>query len=116
MHPIQWMGITFRSQGHLNWFLVCMFIFGITVLAFLIELYLNRKERKSYFVVIGVWQFFGICYVVHSCCAILVTNFGKVNGPIYSTDCIWFNGVVAVIYFLAAIISKTLLVRKQLYT
>lgn len=32
------------------------------------------------------------------CMAICKTNWGRNNGPVYSIDCIWFNGLLLCVY------------------
>lgn len=97
MEAVALFGITFRSGYHLSWFLITMTLFGASVVCSVICLW-----QRCYSWPIEIWFFLGIMSLGTSLSAITVTHFGVINGPIWSMDCIWYNGLLAGIYFSCA--------------
>lgn len=97
MEAVEFLGITFRSSYHMQWFVMTMIIFGASWVLFGICL-----VCKCYGAPVIIWGILGIMSLSASMGAITKTKWGTVNGPVYSVDCIWYNGLLMVIYFSSA--------------
>jgi hypothetical protein len=87
--PVEFLGIVFRSSQHMVW--------GVgTVLVTLVLIVLTTFFKKPKVFFFG--GSFG--YLAVAISAVIVTKWGTVNGPTYSVDCIWFNLLICVIYWL----------------
>lgn len=105
MEEIKFSGIKFRSYSHLSWFLLSLLAFLISWLWYMVtENSLPHYSRM-------LW----LCFLLfHSGTAIgaiisVLTNCIKrlpVNGIIYSIDCIWFNGLLSIVYCLQMTLIK----------
>ena len=93
---LEFIGIEFRSLGHLYWFIGTCSLFASSVLSVLV---LILWKRLSKFIVSLVFSFAGGHFAVAVMTAVM-TEWGTKNGLVYSGDCIWFNGMAACAYVL----------------
>jgi hypothetical protein len=82
--------LTFRSQEHLKWFIMSMFVF----FGSLYVLSIAHDDVPVFF----LFRFCTITYAVVSLFAFVVTEGGKINGDVFSVDCIWFNALMSSVY------------------
>lgn len=94
MSSPKFLGITFRSANHMYWFRLNIIMLGACIIISAILVFL-----KVWSLAIPILIAFGTTSALTAITAIIVTRFGKENGPYYSKDCIWFNGLLAGIYF-----------------
>ncbi|MBI1957046.1 MAG: hypothetical protein HYS44_01130 [Candidatus Niyogibacteria bacterium] len=97
MEPIKLFGIVFRSSSHMLWFIMTMVLLGestvVSVICVRIKLYIGPAI---------LFSFLGILSLTISIAAVGVTEWGTINGPKWSADCIWYNALLAGLYFSAA--------------
>lgn len=97
MEAVEFLGITFRSSYHVDWFIMTMTLFGASLLWSVICLLQRCYEGP-----VMIWFLLGIVSLATFMSAISQTKFGTINGPVWSVDCIWYNGLLAGIYFFCA--------------
>jgi|SRR3989338_1155570 len=97
MEPVEFFGIIFRSADHMAWFITTM-----SVLAISFALFIVFMREKMYLGPVVVWGLLGSLSSLTSLGAISKTKWGTINGPVWSADCIWYNGTLAGIYFFGA--------------
>jgi hypothetical protein len=94
---IMFVGINFHSKSHLYWFGYSMFLLAICISVLLPGLIINeRNVMKTAFDLLSVNMCFHFWTVVM---AVYFVKIMKVKGGAFSEDCIWFNSLMAVIYF-----------------
>jgi len=103
----EFLGITFRSSDHMQWFQMSM---GLAIINFsgLVFRYATRHSSNPFFskiTVLLVILMVGIIlsHVMTSGVAVLnalvsVVQHQNPNGPVFSIDCIWFNALMAGTY------------------
>lgn len=92
--------IKFRSYEHLRWFVINTSLLSVTVAILLLNQIFGISLDPVLVIITSV--FMGLIYMIISVCsAIVVIKLG--NGPIFSVDCIWFNGVISLIYFVICV-------------
>lgn len=79
------MGIKFRRESHFRYF-----VFSLMFLASCAFMSVNYNDRIW---LIAARGFFSVNVVA----AIFATRFGKINTELYSRDCIWWNGLLAIV-------------------
>jgi hypothetical protein len=87
----------------MHWFAISMCLLG-TYLVLLAVPYVLRFRRRRVPVPFGPLTFHGFTAVS----AVFVTKLGTVNGPVYSVDCIWFNGLMVLVYLIVWRIARRL--------
>jgi hypothetical protein len=85
----------------MHWFVGTMTVLAISAIYSLVCI----TRRKTHKPLTYLWVSLGTSSVVTSAEAVAMTNFGTVNGPVYSVDCIWYNAVLAVICFAVAAVD-----------
>ncbi len=99
MESPEWLGITFRSVSHLRWFIGSMLIFFFST-AFLLSGLCFTRDRLSFIKKFnGMWWALSFSYISMALMAVFCTLMWG-NGSVVSKDCIWFNGIMALIYYL----------------
>lgn len=84
--------VNFRNASHEEWFYFTVCLFLITLL-----IYVCSKMRALFLIL--------VCpYAMNSLGALIVVVSNKPS-KVYSVDCIWFNGVVAMLYLMIYVIS-----------
>lgn len=104
MEAVEFLGISFRSEQHLGWFVFSMLIFFISTAT----VFISRVND-------GRFKLFLVLFLYHclvSFIAIIITNFGAINSKSVSVDCIWFNGLMAVLYLFLFSLKKFLQKRR----
>ena len=91
-NEIIFLGIAFRSAGHLTWFLLSMFCL-FKALIFVMQFIFSKKAS------IPMWLYY-LCFWhgLTSLMAVGATKGGKICVDGFSPDCIWFNGMMCGIY------------------
>lgn len=97
---VEWLDIVFRSPDHLIWFKMSLILFAGGFIAFLINFW---KPRSSWHKLPGSLAFF---HLTASFLAIIHTQGGTINGPVYSVDCIWFNALMGAIHTVLFLVAK----------
>lgn len=97
METVEFLGITFRSSGHLGYFLMNCFV----LLLFMVIGLFSRRFLEI------VLPAMSLSYVFSSFIALVFTKGKNVVGP-YSPDCVWFNALMAIIFFLFFVSVKLL--------
>lgn len=103
INPVEFLGITFRSANHLWRFLLTAFVLVMATavgIAMIIE--------KSFYAAAVFWSLLGCIFILVSVDAIQKTNWGAVNGSVYSVDCIWYNALLAGICFSGVVLCLRL--------
>ena len=125
MNSIEFFGIVFRSEQHLHWFFLTLIVFAVVVILLAVFYVIASSAEMEYQ---GKWMQFSVelcfafCFssLFTTTAAILIAaaNFLRhmpVNGPVWSLDCIWFNALVAMIYFCLGKFLQRRLPRSSLY-
>ncbi len=95
MHPVEFLGIVFRSPQHLGWFTMSMTVFAAMVGVLILCRILRTGPAETLLVYAGGM----LCgHTLVALSAVIHTRFGELNGPVYSVDCIWFNTAMALAY------------------
>ncbi|MBI2121681.1 MAG: hypothetical protein HYT98_01030 [Candidatus Sungbacteria bacterium] len=96
---------TFRSADHLGWF-----ILSFILLFFCVGTYFTayartaKQKRRPCFIFVPLvfllfaFMCFGVSYDAYRTVVIL-----NQTQPVYSIDCVWFNAILAGVYFLITI-------------
>lgn len=93
--------IRFRDKHHEHWFLITMFALMISIVIDM-TLWLTMRERSVSFP-----KSMMAMHAATGTTAFLRTKLqGKVESGAYSVDCIWFNYLMAALYFLEFVSSK----------
>lgn len=100
LEQVTFWGLSFRSASHMHWFQMSVVVFALSVLSLLVWFFFFRKSNDFLICPFVMWQLGFAIHVLQPPIALIVTRGGTVNGPIYSVDCIWFNALMACIYFL----------------
>lgn len=98
MGTIEFLGITFRSAQHLEWFILTLVTLGANIY-FIAVCWVSGKRYTMPLAFCAISGGFSLFY---SILAAIITDFGAVSGPIWSGDCIWYNALLSVIYILGA--------------
>ena len=107
MESVEFIGITFRHAGHLGWFQISMFILLLTM--FVISVGIYKKKYSEIYTILKAWlMFMGFFHSIISILAIFLTNFGAITCGDLSSDCIWFNALMAGIYVALNLIIRYL--------
>ncbi len=85
LKPVRSFGIKFRNHGHRNWF-----VLSVLFITFCVLMSISKYER---FWLVWGRGFFSINVVL----AIIATRFGQKTTELHSQDCIWWNGLLAVV-------------------
>ena len=97
MEPVEFLGIVFRSAGHVSWFKFTMVMMALSIIVsgglLIARVYIGPSI---------VWGCHAFPSFLISLRAVFATKFGAVNGSVWSVDCIWYNGMLAGIYFFSA--------------
>ncbi len=104
MDPVEFLGITFRNDDHMGWFIITMTILISTFIIGAVSI----MWAKNYEAPRMMWLAFGWFSALTSLDAVFETRFGTVNGYVYSVDCIWYNALLAGIYFSTAALCTSL--------
>ncbi|KKR36716.1 MAG: hypothetical protein UW46_C0007G0022 [Candidatus Yanofskybacteria bacterium GW2011_GWF1_44_227] len=95
METTIFLGITFRSASHLIWFVQSMVILLVSMIYYARKIFTSSREIESFSgPTFYLTAFHGITILQ----AIVHTRLGRINGPIYSVDCIWFNSLMVLVY------------------
>lgn len=92
--PVKFMGIAFRDQGHIRYFLLS----GSITLLFLMKLAVEKMYTNA-IVPLSI----SICTAI---VAVVMTRFGTRTTNLYSKDCIWWNLFLAGVSLLALLLAK----------
>jgi hypothetical protein len=103
--PVTILGIAFRSGHHYWHFKVSTAVLGLTLFLAVLSHFEKRRGNNS-FPLTGIALCWGSMYAFLSMEAYRVTQGGTINGPMWSRDCIWFNGLLAIVYLGIAIINR----------
>ncbi len=106
MEPYEFIGITFRSAEHAMWF---KFTTSVMLLSVIFAVY--RFRKKAYNAPAVLWFWLACSEFGFSTNAVHRTNFGEIDGPIWSSDCIWYNGLLAIVYLALALLASGLKAR-----
>ncbi|HXV27136.1 MAG TPA: hypothetical protein VD862_03905 [Candidatus Paceibacterota bacterium] len=79
------LGYRFRSGGHVVWLCLSMLLLACVVVD------RSLPPDAVHFTIPMIIGFHGSTAIT----AVFATNFGRVNGTMYSRDCIWFNALMA---------------------
>lgn len=101
MEAVELFGITFRSEHHLHWFIMTMMLFGASLLCAAICMW-----RKLYMGPFAIWGSLSFISFSTFMSAIVETKLGMVNGPVWSVDCIWYNGLLTALYLSCIVIYR----------
>jgi hypothetical protein len=103
MDTVEFWGIVFRSGSHMCWFQMSMIMLAFGLTWCLIVL-ITAKKLPNKVSAQDILLPFLLFHIYTSTSAVLVIA-GRffmdmpINGRVYSTDCIWFNAIMVVIYF-----------------
>ena len=92
---IWFLGVMFRSKYHFRHFIVSVVALGISLVAFFV-----LGGGEEYFTLVFIYSVFGLFFFSLFLQATIETEWGDKNGEVWSKDCIWFNGLMAFIFFL----------------
>ena len=95
---LAFLGIRFRSEHHLRHFLFSMVALGTSAFVFLFFVSVEQYFQLVFFLCVLI-----VCYLSVALKAAEQTGWGMLNGKMWSVDCIWFNGLMALIFFLGII-------------
>ena len=101
----KFLGISFRSEHHKRHFILSMVALAISIGVFSIFVLVRQYSGLVWFL-----SFMTLCYGGISLEALVRTNGGVFNAKVWSVDCIWFNALMAGIFFLGvigALVHKT---------
>lgn len=107
MNIVQFLGIEFRSVEHLFWFKLSSATF-LAYFVFFAARLIIKKFRKNFIFSVYVSivsVLFCICHFEVSIKAYSFTKGGQINGNLFSADCIWFNGLLAIVYGLFCVLA-----------
>lgn len=94
---VRFLGITFRSELHCAWFIdSTSFLAVLLVCAVAVLASATPKISSVLVVLLGIIAVF--YHVSFAVAAVIYTKRGKMNGHIFSRDCIWFNALMAGVY------------------
>jgi hypothetical protein len=85
MMEIKLFFINFKSESHLLWFFLTIFVLLVTLL---LKLFFNKS----------LFDFLALFHAVNSIMAATYICVRE-DRNVYSVDCIWFNGLASLIYF-----------------
>lgn len=100
---LYFMGISFRSTSHMYWFQGSM-TFALLSLASLVWCLRAQPARETLRLVLIYWSLVLLFHVGASVSASWVAYQKAIvlgqdpNGPLFSTDCIWFNAMMSAGY------------------
>lgn len=93
METVKFLGISFRSAQHLLCFGMTIGALGLSIIAFVAGILTKRYEIPMF-----LYCFLGVLSLFISIIAVVKTKWGAFNGPIWSIDCFWYNGLLTIIY------------------
>lgn len=105
MDTIEFLGITFRSIQHMNWFIFT--VISLIIIVIINLLFLTPMRRSLSLQILGTYIFMlsGAIHLIALLTALIKTKGGVINGPITSVDCIWFNGVMFFVVLFFSLLS-----------
>ena len=92
---IWFLRVMFRSKYHFRHFIVSVVALGISLVAFFV-----LGGGEEYFTLVFIYSVFGLFFFSLFLQATIEAEWGDRNGEVWSKDCIWFNGLMAFIFFL----------------
>ena len=88
LKPIKLLGISFRNKAHRSYFALSLIVIAVSIT---MSIYSYNR----------IWLAYGReLFLVNVIGAIIVTRFGQRTTELYSQDCIWWNGLVAIALYI----------------
>jgi hypothetical protein len=95
----EFLGVIFRSQGHLNYFKLSGGFFVINIIMFFCHKVLTLNKVGFEKLLLPLFRYFYLIHFAASVVALFVSKLGTDNGPKFSIDCVWYNFVLGAIYY-----------------
>ncbi len=101
----------FRNESHERWFILSMILFGFSIIisgfSFIIGVVGRHTAltKPAKIITLALLRFMTI-YHLSTVFFAFIAVMAKTKGDVYSIDCIWFNGLMGIVYILFLRLAK----------